>query len=78
LRGVYEYPAFSRLLNAPANQDADAIAQAIARARGWTLISFGEIVFRPQLISGYYMHMCQKLFSGWLKSDNRPNPALPK
>ena len=42
LRGVYEYPAFSRLLNAPANPDPDAIAQAIARAHGWTLIPSGE------------------------------------
>ncbi len=42
LRGVYEYPAFSRLLDAPANPDPDAIAQAIARAHGWTLIPSGE------------------------------------
>jgi hypothetical protein len=42
LRGIYEYPAFSRLLNAPANPDPDAIAQAIARAHGWTLIPSGE------------------------------------
>jgi len=34
LRGVYEYPAFSKMLNAPANPDPDAIAQAIARAHG--------------------------------------------
>jgi hypothetical protein len=42
IRGVYEYPAFSKLLNAPANPDPDAIAQAIARAHGWTLIPSGE------------------------------------
>jgi len=42
LRGVYEYPAFSKLLDAPANPDPDAIAQAIARAHGWTLIPSGE------------------------------------
>ena len=42
MRGVYEYPAFSRLLDAPANPDPDAIAQAIARAHGWTLIPSGE------------------------------------
>ena len=42
LRGVYEYPAFSRLLNAPASPDPDAIAQAIARTHGWTLIPSGE------------------------------------
>jgi hypothetical protein len=42
LRGVYEYPAFSKMLNAPANPDPDAIAQAIARAHGWTIIPSGE------------------------------------
>jgi hypothetical protein len=42
LRGVYEYPALSKMLNAPANPDPDAIAQAIARAHGWTIIPSGE------------------------------------
>jgi hypothetical protein len=42
LRGVYEYPAFSKILSAPANPDPDAIAQAIARAHGWTIIPSGE------------------------------------
>jgi hypothetical protein len=31
LRGVCEYPAFSRLLNAPADPDTDAIAQGIGQ-----------------------------------------------
>ncbi|HNB54530.1 MAG TPA: DUF6088 family protein [Anaerolineales bacterium] len=42
LRGVYEYPAESKLLKAPAPPDTDAIARAIARARGWTIIPTGE------------------------------------
>lgn len=42
LRGVYEYPTFSTMLNAPANPDPDAIAQAIARAHGWTIVPAGE------------------------------------
>ena len=42
LRGVYEYPTFSTMLNAPANPNPDAIAQAIARARGWTIVPAGE------------------------------------
>ena len=42
LRGVYEYPAFSKMLNTPANPDPDAIAKAIARAHGWTIIPSGE------------------------------------
>jgi predicted transcriptional regulator of viral defense system len=42
LRGVYEYPAFSAVLNAPASPDPDAIARAIARAHGWTIFPSGE------------------------------------
>ncbi len=41
-RGVYDYPAFSTLLNAPAAPDPDAIARAIARAHGWTILPAGE------------------------------------
>lgn len=42
LRGVYDYPAFSTLLNAPASPDPDSIARAIARAHGWTILPAGE------------------------------------
>lgn len=42
LRGVYDYPAFSTLLNAPASPDPDAIAHAIARTHGWTIVPAGE------------------------------------
>lgn len=42
LHGVYEYPAHSRLLGGPASPNPDAIAQAIARANGWTLIPSGD------------------------------------
>jgi len=42
MRGVYDYPAFSTLLNAPASPDPDAIARAIARAHGWTILPSGE------------------------------------
>jgi hypothetical protein len=42
LRGVYDYPAFSEFLKAPASPDPDAIARAIARTHGWTLRPAGE------------------------------------
>ena len=42
LRGVYEYPEFSPALNASADPDPDAIARAIARAHGWTIVPTGE------------------------------------
>lgn len=42
MRGVYEYPAYSKLLNAPASPDPDAIARAIARAHGWTILPSGN------------------------------------
>ena len=41
-RGVYEYPRFSALLQAPASADPDAIARAIARAHGWTILPTGD------------------------------------
>ena len=40
-RGVYDYPAFSTLLNAPASPDPDAMARAIAREHGWTIAPAG-------------------------------------
>lgn len=42
LRGVYDYPAFSSLLNAPASPDPHAMACAIARAHGWTILPAGD------------------------------------
>ncbi|HOH52271.1 MAG TPA: DUF6088 family protein [Candidatus Hydrogenedentes bacterium] len=42
LRGVYEYPAFSGVLNTWSSPDPDAIARAIARSHGWTIIPSGE------------------------------------
>jgi hypothetical protein len=42
LRGVYDYPAFSRVLDAPASPDPHAIARAIARAHGWTTFPTGN------------------------------------
>jgi len=42
IRGVYDYPAFSRMLNSPTNPDPDVIAHAIARTHGWTIVPTGE------------------------------------
>ena len=42
IRGIYDYPAFSALLKAPASPDPDAIARAIARAHGWTILPASE------------------------------------
>jgi len=41
LRGVYDYPRFSRLFKAPATPEADQIAQAIARKFGWSICPSG-------------------------------------
>lgn len=42
MRGVYEYPEFSKILGATASPDPDGIARAIARAHGWTIVPAGE------------------------------------
>lgn len=41
-RGIYDYPFFSALLKAPASPDPDAIARAIARTHGWTILPASE------------------------------------
>lgn len=41
-RGVYDYPAYSELLQAPASPDPDGIARAIARSHGWTILPSGN------------------------------------
>jgi len=42
MRGVYDYPEHSRLLKRPAGPNPDAVARAIARAHGWTLLPSGN------------------------------------
>jgi len=42
LRGVYDYPAFSKVLQSPASPDPHEIARAISRAHGWTILPSGE------------------------------------
>ena len=42
LRGVYDWPAQSPVRKGPASPSPDAIARAIARAHGWTLVPAGD------------------------------------
>jgi hypothetical protein len=42
MRGVYDYPRYSTMLHAPASPEPDAIARAIARAHGWTILPTGD------------------------------------
>jgi hypothetical protein len=42
MRGVYEYPVVSKLLKGPVPPNPDAIARAIARAHGWTIMPSGQ------------------------------------
>ncbi|MEX2491454.1 MAG: DUF6088 family protein, partial [Nitrospirales bacterium] len=37
LRGVYDYPRFSKLLNEPMPSDLHQVAQALARKFGWRI-----------------------------------------
>jgi hypothetical protein len=43
LRGVYEYPRFSKLFNEPATPEANRIAEAIARKFGWSIYPSGQL-----------------------------------
>ena len=51
MRGVYDYPEFSKMLAAPASPDPDAIARAIARAHGWTIVPAGETALNMRGLS---------------------------
>lgn len=42
MRGLYDYPSFSTLLNAPASPDPNSMARAIARSHGWTILPEGN------------------------------------
>lgn len=42
LRGVYDYPAFSKLFNSPASPSPYDVILAIARSFGWTICPSGE------------------------------------
>ena len=42
LRGIYEFAEYNTLLNRPSPPNPDAIAQAIARSHGWTILPSGE------------------------------------
>jgi hypothetical protein len=42
LRGIYDYPRYSNLFNAPASPEPDQIARTIARVHSWTIIPSGE------------------------------------
>ncbi|WP_072500091.1 DUF6088 family protein [Olsenella phocaeensis] len=41
-RGVYYKPRYSELLGRPVPPDIDAVAHAIARARGWEIVPSGD------------------------------------
>jgi hypothetical protein len=41
-RGIYEFPAFSKVANGPASPNPDTIAQAIARSHRWTAVPAGD------------------------------------
>lgn len=42
MRGVYDCPKHSAILNAPSYPEPDNVAKAIARANGWTITPSGE------------------------------------
>lgn len=42
LRGVYDYPEHSAILDGPASPNHEKIAQALARNHGWTIVPDGN------------------------------------
>jgi hypothetical protein len=41
MRGIYEYPRYSALLDAPAPPSPDVVAHTIAHSHGWTILPSG-------------------------------------
>lgn len=68
LRGVYEYPSYSAVRKGPASPNPDAIARAIARANGWTLIPTGETALNVLGLSTQVPAQWQYLSDGPTKS----------
>jgi hypothetical protein len=51
LRGLYEYPRYSELLQAPLTPDIDKVAQALARKFGWRIQPNGELALNRMGLS---------------------------
>ncbi len=68
LRGVYEYPSYSAVRKGPASPNPDAIARAIARTNGWTLIPTGETALNVLGLSTQVPAQWQYLSDGPTKS----------
>ncbi|MBI1349413.1 hypothetical protein GC163_24365 [bacterium] len=68
LRGVYEFPSYSPVRKGPASPNPDAIARAIARAYGWTLIPTGETALNVLGLSTQVPAQWQYLSDGPTKS----------
>ena len=72
LRGVYDYPAFSKMLQALASPDPHAIGRAIARTHGWTILPAGETALNLLGLSTqvparweYFRRTIQTVCMGW-------------
>lgn len=69
-RGVYEKPAHSRILKAPAAPDPDAVARAIARAHGWTIVPSGQTALNR-------LGLSTQVPANWQYYSDGPSKAYP-
>ena len=67
-RGVYEYPERSSFLKAPAAPDPDAIARAVARSHGWTIVPTGAAALNRMGLSTQVPARWQYLSDGPTKT----------
>lgn len=60
-RGIYDYPAFSQLLNKPVSPDIDKVARAYARKNNWRIEISGEAALNllgvSQQVPGSYVYL---------------------
>ncbi len=70
MRGIYDYPIFSKLLNKNISPDIEQVAQALARKFGWTIQISGNtalnILGLSTQISGKYLYLCDGKSTSYL------------
>ncbi len=70
IRGIYDYPKFSKLLNKNISPDIEQVAQALARKFGWTIQVSGNTALNvlglSTQIPGKYLYLCDAKTKSYL------------
>lgn len=70
LRGVYDYPRHSDLLNQPLSPNLDQVAQALARKFNWRIYPSGDIALN-------LLSLSTQVPANWVYLSDGPDRAYP-